>query len=217
MVSSITLCVMATCEEVIVANGSPSGTHSGLGITLVGAAIEGGLALLAVALGWLLGPAPLETFAWTGAGLGWGLLAALPMLAVFLLVYHFPGPLFRPVKEFTAEAIVPLLAPCNLFELFVIAFLAGLGEEMLFRGVLQAVFAQEMPFVWALLLASVLFGLLHAITLGYALLATLLGAYLGLVWVWTGNLLAPVVAHFLYDFVALVYLLRRPTSSPPPA
>ncbi|HEV3237849.1 MAG TPA: CPBP family intramembrane glutamic endopeptidase, partial [Gemmataceae bacterium] len=84
----------------------------------------------------------------------------------------------------------------------------GIGEEMLFRGFTQAALATWLGIWWALVLASVLFGLLHAITLTYAVLASLAGAYLGLVWIATDNLLAVIVAHALYDFVALTYLLR---------
>ena len=53
-----------------------------------------------------------------------------------------------------------------------------------------------------------MFGLLHPITRAYAVIAALLGAYLGGLWLAGGNLLTPIVAHALYDFVALVYLLR---------
>jgi membrane protease YdiL (CAAX protease family) len=56
----------------------------------------------------------------------------------------------------------------------------------------------------------VLFGLLHPITPTYAVLAALMGAYLGGVWLASGNLLVPIVAHALYDFIALAYLLAPP-------
>jgi uncharacterized protein len=49
----------------------------------------------------------------------------------------------------------------------------------------------------------------HWITRTYALLAALVGLYLGGLWLWTGNLLVPIVAHALYDFVALIWILRR--------
>ena len=57
-----------------------------------------------------------------------------------------------------------------------------------------------------------LFGLMHFVTRTYALLAALMGAYLGLVWYWTGNLLTVVLMHALYDFLVLLYLLRGPGS-----
>src|SRR5262249_41277497 len=84
------------------------------------------------------------------------------------------------------------------------------GEEMLFRGVFQAVFSRwTHPHAWiAIALASILFGLLHAITITYALLATAMGVFLGWLWMLSDNLLTVVITHGLYDFLALVYLLR---------
>jgi membrane protease YdiL (CAAX protease family) len=58
---------------------------------------------------------------------------------------------------------------------------------------------------------------LHALTPTYALLAVLAGAYLGGVWLLSGNLLVVIVAHGIYDFVALLYLLRLTPPMRPPA
>ena len=55
------------------------------------------------------------------------------------------------------------------------------------------------------------FGGMHAITFSYVVLATLVGVYLGCVWLWADhNLLAIVITHALYDFIALLWLLRGP-------
>ena len=87
---------------------------------------------------------------------------------------------------------------------------------MLFRGVLQEEFAGwvhgSQGVVFGLLLASLLFGLLHCITPSYAPFAGLTGLYLGGLWLATHNLLVPIAAHGVYDFLALVYLtrVRRP-------
>ena len=97
-------------------------------------------------------------------------------------------------------------------ELAVIAALAGIGEEMLFRGVIQAVVAQQIGgprgMWWGLLVAAALFGLLHPVTPTYAVLAALIGLYLGWLWLAWGNLLLPIITHGSYDFLALWYLLR---------
>jgi membrane protease YdiL (CAAX protease family) len=58
-------------------------------------------------------------------------------------------------------------------------------------------------------IASALFGLGHFITPMYALLAGLLGLYLGGLAMIYDNLLLVMVVHALYDFVALVYLVRK--------
>ena len=117
------------------------------------------------------------------------------------------------IKRFSEEVIRPVLAPCTLLDLIGISVLAGLGEEMLFRGVLQPAFAPWLGPWGALAAASALFGLLHAVSVTYAILAALMGAYLGALWMYGGNLLAPVIVHGLYDLVALLYLLRGPGST----
>ena len=57
--------------------------------------------------------------------------------------------------------------------------------------------------------AGLLFGAGHWLSASYALLASLIGAYLGILFLVSGNLLAPIVAHAAYDVVALFVLARR--------
>jgi membrane protease YdiL (CAAX protease family) len=85
---------------------------------------------------------------------------------------------------------------------------------MFFRGVLQEAAGRWTHLAVAVAAVSVAFGLLHALTPTYAVLATLLGVYLGVVQAASGNLLVVIIAHALYDFVALVYLVRVPPSRP---
>ena len=66
---------------------------------------------------------------------------------------------------------------------------------------------------WALLLTSVVFGLGHLITPAYALLAGLLGFYLGTLALVYDNLLLVMTVHGLYDFLALIYLTKRPQTA----
>jgi membrane protease YdiL (CAAX protease family) len=173
-----------------------------------GVLFEGGLGVAAWLLGWLLKQPPLKDFRWDAGAAALGVAASLPMLLLFLLCIRWPvGPLAR-IRRITDEVIRPLFASCTLFELALLSLMAGVGEEMLFRGFLQRAFMQWWG-VWAgVAVASVLFGLVHCITPTYAVLATLIGVYLGAWWLATGNLLVVIVAHGLYDFVALVYLLR---------
>ena len=133
----------------------------------------------------------------------WGWVAAL------VLVTRVPvGPLAE-LEKVVRRTIVPLFRSSTLWELAVICALAGLGEEMLFRGVAQAGIERFSGSPWlALAVASVLFGLAHPITATYAVLAGLIGVYLGWLLLATDNLLVPIVTHAAYDFVALVYLLR---------
>jgi membrane protease YdiL (CAAX protease family) len=181
-------------------------------IVMLAVTVEGGLILLAWILGYLLDQPPLHNFSWVLRDALLGVAATLPLLLFFGLVLRWPiGPLGR-IKHFSEQVLCPLLAPCSILDLLGISILAGLGEEMLFRGTLQGAFTRWMPSLLALGLVSTLFGVLHAVTLGYAVMATLMGAYLGWLRNETGNLLVPVVAHSLYDFFVLLYLLRGPGS-----
>jgi uncharacterized protein len=112
------------------------------------------------------------------------------------------------IQRFFDEILRPLLRPCSLAELALLSLLAGVGEELLFRGVLQPALMRWLGPAPGLVAASVLFGLFHPITATYVVLAAGLGLYLGLVAWAGGNLLIVIVAHALYDFVVLVYLLR---------
>ena len=89
-----------------------------------------------------------------------------------------------------------------------VSSIAGFGEELLFRGVLQPLASSWFGVPIGFVLASVVFGLLHSVTPTYAVLATLVGAYFGWLFLATNNLLCPILTHSVYDFVALVYLTR---------
>jgi len=170
-------------------------------------AVEGGLMVLALLLGWWLDQPPLEHFAWDPWTALLSVAVALPLLGVALLMLRFPiGPLAR-IKQFTETVLVPIFSTCSLMDLLALSMLAGVGEEMLFRGVFQPVLIRWTGVGTGLVLASILFGLLHTITITYAVLAALLGAFVGALFLLTDNLLAPIFVHTLYDFLLLAYLI----------
>ena len=55
----------------------------------------------------------------------------------------------------------------------------------------------------AVAISATLFGLAHFLSATYAVIAALVGAYLGWLHLVSGNLLVPIVAHAVYDLVAL--------------
>jgi membrane protease YdiL (CAAX protease family) len=177
-------------------------------LVILAVLFEGGLAPLAVFLGWLFDQPALGGFAWRVQDAALGVLAALPMLGLFLIGYLWPVGPFRQIRRFFDEEARPILAGCSWPDLALISLAAGVGEEMLFRGVFQGVLGRWLGRGLGCAAASLLFGMLHPITPGYIALATVLGAYLGALWAYNGNLLTVMVTHALYDFVALVILLR---------
>ncbi|MFH1266819.1 MAG: CPBP family intramembrane glutamic endopeptidase, partial [Planctomycetota bacterium] len=178
-------------------------------LVLIAVVFEGGLGVVALALGWLLGYPPLEAVCWTVPAAIWGTAAGLPMLVLLLATARVPVWPFSDLLRVVDELLVPLFRGCRVVDLAVISALAGWGEELLFRGVIQEAVAGWAGGPWGvwvgLAVASVLFGLAHAITVSYFLLAALMGLYLGGLWIASDNLLVPIMAHAVYDFLALVY------------
>ena len=178
-------------------------------IRLLFIGFEGGLIVLAVVLGWLLGRPTVGLIHPTWRGLVWGVTAALPLLPVLWWCVHSNwGPMRRLRTEVDAR-VVPMFAHMSLLDMAVASLLAGVGEELLFRGLIQGGLADLAGIGTALIATSVLFGALHWVTNTYAVLATAAGGYLGALFVLSGDLVAPIVTHAVYDMVALVYLRRR--------
>ncbi len=104
-----------------------------------------------------------------------------------------------------AGELAPLLGPLSTRHCLVLAALSGLAEEALFRGALQ-------PWV-GLVPASLIFGLAHFVPrrelAPWCLFAIAAGLLLGGLYEWTGNLVAPVVAHAGINAVNLRLLAAR--------
>ena len=187
------------------------------GFVLSALVVEAGLGVVAIGLGAVLGVSPVRTIlAKPDSNVGailWGLAATLPMLASLMVVSRWPPRLLREFREYVYKHIVPLFQHLGLIEMAVIALAAGVGEELLFRGLLQRGLAEWFGdsggTLYGLLVASAIFGVCHWLNATYAILAGLIGLYLGLLFVATDNLLAPITTHAVYDFVALVYLTRQ--------
>jgi membrane protease YdiL (CAAX protease family) len=177
-------------------------------LVLLAVLFEAGLGILAVGLGWLSACPTWQTLGWSVRDTLSAVAATVPLVIIFLLCVNWPvGPLVR-IKAFAEEVLKPLFKPCTLFDLAAISLAAGFGEEALFRGFLQTILSRWVHVWLALALASLLFGLLHCMTVTYAVLATLMGAYLGWLYIWSGNLLVPIIVHALYDFFALAYVVK---------
>lgn len=170
---------------------------------------EVGLVLLALVLGRVFQLHPLARLDPGWSALLWGLGTTVPLLAGLFWVMRRPrGPL-RDLTDLVVRQIGPMLAHRSVGELVLIAALAGVAEELLFRGVIQEGLTQLIPWPLALIAASTLFGLAHFASTTYALLAGAMGLYLGALYLVQGALLAPMITHALYDLVALLAVARR--------
>ena len=158
---------------------------------------------MGIVLAWILDVDLVDHWVFTADALLWGVVAALPMVAFFLLSLWSDLPFFREIEDFLVDQLGKIIRQMTLWELAYIGLLAGVSEELLFRGALQNGITPTEPLV-GFLAANLLFGLCHSFSKTYVVLAAFAGAYLS--WV-AGlekqNLLPAIVAHSLYDFVAL--------------
>lgn len=171
--------------------------------------MEGGLVAVAFFLGWIAGISPIETLRFEWEAVAWGIAATIPVFVLFLASHCFPvGPLL-PIKRFLIDLLGPSLAVCRWYDLVLLALLAGFGEELVFRGVLQPWIGVN-GFWVGLVVSNILFGLAHLITPLYALLAMGIGIYLGLIGRITDeeNVLIPIITHALYDYLAILVVVR---------
>ena len=177
------------------------------------------LGFIGILLGWLLGQDTdrildfdnfkLKKFA---SEVGFGLLATLPMIGVVFLILKSNLAPARRLQETVDKLVFHIFKFDTALRLLLLAIAAGVSEEILFRwaiqGSLQSFFDFRLSWLVALLIASIIFGAVHLITFEYFLLASLLGVYLGGIWIATDSLIIVMVAHTAYDFAALLYVVR---------
>ncbi len=153
--------------------------------------------LLAAAIVGTLGERSAFTLGNSGLfGLLAGVTTACGTVALGILFYRI-----LPVLRRLSDDLAPHLidgAKCR--NLVLVSIFSGLGEESFFRGALQ-------PEI-GLVASSLLFGVLHLGPdrryLVWTVWAVGVGFLFGLLYLWTGGILAPVTAHVLHNAVTLL-------------
>lgn len=117
---------------------------------------------------------------------------------------QIPLPELLTGMEASAEQLLTALlvmnSPAELFlNLLIVAVLPALGEELIFRGLVQnrlkKMIGRAVPAIW---IAAVIFSAIHLQFEGF-LPRLLLGAALGYLYVWSCNLWIPILAHFVFN------------------
>lgn len=90
-----------------------------------------------------------------------------------------------------------------LFNLFMIALLPAVGEELIFRGIIQRGLSRQFrnPHV-AIWVAAILFSAIHMQFFGFVP-RMLMGVAMGYLFYWSGNLWYPIIAHFTNNALAV--------------
>jgi uncharacterized protein len=171
---------------------------------------EAALIVVAVVLGWLGDTNPFASLHYSQSAIFYGVIGTIPLFLLFLVLEQLTAESVVNIRRFLLETLGAALYRYHWADLFMLAAIAGLSEEILFRGVIQPWMESSWGLTAGLIGSNILFGLVHAITPLYAVLATLVGIYLGLALDYGGgrNLLTPIIIHGLYDFLAFLALMR---------
>ena len=142
--------------------------------------------------------------------------AALPlisMLAEWNKGMEFPSflasveEMMRQMEESAKELTERFLNTSSVgmmfTNLFVMAFLPAICEEMLFRGWLQRVLVDRVNYHVAIWVVAFVFSAIHFQFYGFVP-RMLIGAALGYLYCYTGSLWAPIIAHFTNNAMAVV-------------
>jgi len=139
-------------------------------------------------------------------GLGWGIVLALFFFWTTRWLLHHGG------ERYYSAVIIQAIAPKNVRELIAVLlamFPVVLLEELLFRSLLIGGFQLLFPTAALVIGWGIFFGALHSpqgiwgmIGAGFA------GVVLGAIFVYTGSLIAPLVAHYVTNSVQVVQAMR---------
>lgn len=111
----------------------------------------------------------------------------------------------------TAKALLSLRTPADLLlNIFFIGVLAGVGEELLFRGVIQRILIRMLKNHWAgIIVAAFVFSAVHFQFYGFVP-RFLLGIFLGLIYWYSGSIWTSMLAHTIYNSVQVILVYYNP-------
>lgn len=179
--------------------------------------LESGLGFVAIAVAWWADVSLHSRLEVTAPALIRGVVACLPMLLLLVAMSASRWPPLVQLRKQVEMLVRELFGGSTWLELALICFAAGLGEELLFRGALQPWVARLTHPTVAIVVVGLLFGLAHSVSTTYFVAATVVGFYLGWLMEAYDDLVAPIVAHAVYDFVAIMFIrrnIKHPTSEP---
>ncbi len=140
------------------------------------------------------------------------LLATYPLVNLsFLLNESITLPSWATQFENQAQDTLKTVLVMNtpfifLANLLLIAILPGIGEELIFRGIIQkqigGIFKSPIAAIW---ISAFIFSAIHLQFEGF-FPRVVLGATLGYLYYWTGNLWVPMIAHAFNNGIQVVLI-----------
>ncbi len=154
--------------------------------------------LIVAKLSLYLGNFSLFSWKWDEKDLLLGVGLGFVITALSGIAYRVWTP-YRQSADYYLEVV---LKPLALPDLIWLGLLPGLSEELLFRGVMLSALGLDHV---AVIVSSLCFGILHfsgSQQWPYVIWATIVGMILAYSALLTGNLLVPIVAHMITNWIS---------------
>ncbi|WP_414543872.1 lysostaphin resistance A-like protein [Nostoc sp. CCY0012] len=135
---------------------------------------------------------------WSIKDVLWGVGLGLIITALSGLAYRLCPPYRKSADYYLEIVLKPLVLP----DLIWLGLLPALSEELLFRGVMLPALGLDSV---AVIVSSLAFGVLHLSgpqQWPYVIWATIIGLILGFSALISGNLLVPIVAHMITNWIS---------------
>ncbi len=174
---------------------------------------ELGFGIIAIILSFFLNIPSLSRIHFSLKDVALSLLFVIPPLFLFWGLFKVNFIATNKIKKLLIE-IAKLFKDISTLGLGLISIAAGLGEELLFRAVIQGTLSENIGSLFGIIIASTLFGLCHIVTITYAIITTIMGFYLGLLFLSFENLIVPILVHSVYDFIALHIIVKWSKKAP---
>ncbi|WP_411274099.1 CPBP family intramembrane glutamic endopeptidase [Daejeonella sp.] len=108
------------------------------------------------------------------------------------------------MSEMTKQLLTMNTPGVLIFNIFMLAIIPAVGEELIFRGCLQKIFAKwtgnKHVAIWV---TAIIFSAIHVQFYGF-LPRMLLGALFGYLLVWSRTIWIPILSHFINNAVAVI-------------
>ncbi|MFO7829052.1 MAG: CPBP family intramembrane glutamic endopeptidase [Bacteroidales bacterium] len=146
------------------------------------------------------------------------MISAIPAINFFAMInanMEFPSYLkdieiWMREKETSAQALTEAFLTMDslsslLFNIVMIGILPAVGEELIFRGVIQRLFAEWTKNIhWGIFIAAFLFSFMHIQFYGFVP-RMIIGILLGYLFYWSGSIWAPILGHFINNTMAVLF------------
>ena len=138
-----------------------------------------------------------------GACWGSGLFILMMFIGRYLQCY------FPSYRDLVAE-LCELFSNLSWPTIILISVMAGISEELLFRGVIQSYLVGVTSPLFGVIISACLFGVMHFYNRLYIVLTLIIGLFIGWLYYATQSLLLVVVLHSVYDILAFACIVKYP-------